>query len=824
MVQTEAEIAANNALAAEVAVAVPVPGTFDYLTPEDLEDRAAVGMRVLVPFGRRIVTGYIMALKPLSEMPDNSLKLKEIIQFLDDAPLFGPSLIALFRFASRYYHYPLGLTAAEALPSGLKVMSLRTAGLTSDGINALAAGSGSSEELEIMRLMDRPKGLPLARLAKKNRAGLKLVRILEARGWAKVETRIDQDRVKPKMRRWAALRGDPPQARYGPREKELMDVLGESGPQPLDDLRSRFPSLSTLVRRLESKGALALEEREVFRDSLGRALNIRKDAPELNEEQARAAETLRQALETRKYAPFLLYGVTGSGKTEVYLAAARKALAQGRSVLFLVPEISMTPAVEGLLKYRLHRETAVLHSGLSEGERYDQWQKIRRGEAMVVLGARSAIFSPMENLGLIIVDEEHDGAYKQEDKLKYQGRDLALLRGSRCGAVVVLGSATPSLESFYAAQTGKYGLLTLRERIGEGGLPPVDVVDLRYDSGRSRGALTPVLKAALGEVLDKSGQALLFINRRGLAGLPICLSCGHVLKCLNCSVSLTLHQKPGEEDGRNLSCHYCGFETEPPRQCPECGSKLIRFLGLGTERLEEDLRKHFPQARVARLDADTARPKGELTRILEALRDRELDVLVGTQMITKGHDFPGITLVGVIDADLGLHLPDFRAGERTFQLLAQVGGRAGRGADQGRVIVQTYTPDHYTLLLARKHDYLSFYREEIEQRRILMYPPFSRLTMLRLEGNSEERTRDAAEEAGALGRRLTPRGSDLEILGPAPAPVAKIKGKFRFQILVRSSQVPMLHRFLNRWTSGLYDLVKGQGVSFTLDVDPYQMM
>lgn len=814
---------------AEVAVALPVDGTFHYLVTGDLDPRVPPGTRVLVPFRARRVTGYVLDRPSRIDPAIAGLKLKKIIQPLDEEPLFSPDMIPFFRFAAEYYHYPLGLVIAEALPAGLKVMSHRAARLTLDGRQALKLDRPAPPEAALMTRLDRPHGLTLSRLAKENGEALKLVRRLEAKGWLVIETRLGRDRVRAGTQRW--LIPLPPEqaasARLGPREKELLEILADKGPAPTVELRDRFPSLGEMVRRLQKKGRLLVEEREVYRDSLGRALYLNNQAPTPTAEQAKAIEVLDQAVTAGKFSPYLLFGVTGSGKTEVYLAAAARALALGRTALFLVPEISLTPALEGLLKARFREETAVLHSGLSDGERYDQWLKIRRREARLVLGARSAIFAPLEDIGLIVVDEEHDGAYKQEDKLRYQARDLALVRGRQAGATVILGSATPSMESFNAARSGRYGLLTLERRVGHGRLPGVDVVDLRFDSGRRRGALTPVLKKALAETLDQGNQALLFINRRGLAGLPICLSCGHVLKCLNCSVTLTLHQPPEGSSSKNrLICHYCGFETPPPGRCPECDSKLFRYLGLGTERLEEEVKKAFPQARVGRLDADTTRPKGELTRILKSLRDQTLDVLVGTQMVTKGHDFPNITLVGVIEADLGLHLPDFRAGERVFQLLAQVGGRAGRGKTPGRVIIQTLSPEHYSLLQAKRHDFLGFFEKEVVQRRDLWYPPFSRIVMARLQGNSETRTGAVAKEAAALGRELIKAASDsgLELLGPAPAPLAKVRGKHRFQILVRGALVKPLHAFLGDWLARVRPGLKGRGVNMTIDVDPYQMM
>jgi primosomal protein N' (replication factor Y) len=813
-------------LAAEVAVAVPVPGTFHYLVPENISDIIRPGTRVLVPFGPRKVTGYVLSLASPEDMEIKRLPgLKEIIAPLDDQPLFGESLIPLFRFASTYYHHPLGMVIAEALPAGLNVMTHKTGRLTESGRRALKAVPPKDAAV-LMTKLNRPKGIILSRLLKDPKA-LSMFNRLKADGLAEVETSLHRERIRPKTEKWIHRAPDPPSdTRIGPKEKELLDHLEQNGPMAASDLSKTFTSLYSMAHRLTDKGQIVVEEREVFRDESGRAMAFDDHWLDLTPDQTDAVTAITKAVDAVEYAPFLIHGITGSGKTEVYLNVARNVLAQGRTVMFLVPEISLTPSLEGLLSTRFKEDVAVLHSGLSDGERYDQWVRIARGGVRIVLGARSAIFAPLDNLGLIVVDEEHDGAYKQEDKLRYQARDLALWRGRHAKAAVVLGSATPSVESFQGARSGRYTLLKLPERVGGGALPQVDVVDLRFAAGRRRAALTPVLKAALQETLTQNRQALIFINRRGLAGLPICLSCGFVIKCLNCSVTLTLHQGTNGNSKETLSCHHCGFEIDPPERCPECKSRLMRFLGMGTERLEKEIIKAYPDARVARLDADTTRPKGELSRMLKALRDRELDIMVGTQIVTKGHDFPNITLVGVIEADLGLHLPDFRASERTFQLLAQVSGRAGRGQDPGRVIVQTYSPGHYTLLLAQQHDYLSFFDEEIKHRRELRYPPFARLALLRFQGNSEQRTSELANEAGDLGREiLDQRPRDrVDLLGPAPAPLAKIKGRYRYQILLRGQQVKPLHAFIDKWLPLVEDLIRGKGVSCILDVDPHHML
>jgi len=811
---------------AEVAVALPIDGVFHYAVPENLDACLELGSRVLVPFGRRQVTGYVLKRRPVDDRENSPFTLKEIIESLDDEPIFDEKLLHLFQFAADYYHYPLGLVIAEALPAGLKTMSRRLAVITGQGCEALEKGLAGSDEAQALNCLIKENGIPLNDLTGKKQVPLKIIRRLESRGWLSFDLFIPRGRTGPKTETWLAPVNKPPTRKLGHREKELFEFISLNGPAPVSDLRALIPSLSAVAGRLGRKGLLTIEKREVYRDSEGRALYFNTEKPTLTPEQAEADQALEQAALAGGYHPFLLFGVTGSGKTEIYLSAISRTLEQGRTALILVPEISLAPAMEGRLKARFNEDIAIIHSGLPEGERYDQWLKIRRKEVRIVLGARSGVFAPLENVGLIVVDEEHDGAYKQEDKLRYQARDLAVVRARQAGAVLILGSATPSLESLYNVQTGRYRLLTLTSRVGGGRLPEVEVLDLKTAGRRSAGGLTSTLKLALQETLEQGKQALLFLNRRGLAPLPMCLSCGYVIKCQNCSVSLTLHQGGGDSEGDRLVCHYCGYTLPKPKNCPSCGSSAFRFIGLGTEKLEQEIKKRFPSARVGRLDADTARPKGALNTILRQLRDRELDILIGTQMITKGHDFPEITLVGVIEADLGLHLPDFRAGERTFQLLAQVAGRAGRGDSAGRVIIQTLNPDHYCILRAREHDSLEFFQEELAQRRQAGYPPFSRLVLVRLSGTMEEKTRDCAERAAGLGRRLLdrPLRKQVEILGPAPSPLARLKNRYYFQILVRGSEIRPLHSFLDEWMGQIKGMLKSRGVSCTVDVDPHHVM
>ena len=520
-----------------------------------------------------------------------------------------------------------------------------------------------------------------------------------------------------------------------------------------------------------------------------------------------------RGIHSKQFSPFLIYGVTGSGKTEIYLRAIEEVLKQGREAIVLVPEISLTPQLLSRFKDRFGENLCLLHSGLGRGERYDQWRRIWKGGVQIALGARSAIFAPFKNVGIIVVDEEHDPSYKQEEKLKYHARDLAVVRAKQNGTTLLLGSATPSLESFYNAERGKFHLLNLPERIERKPLPRVEVVDMRGEGG----PLSEKVKVALQKNIGNREQSLLFLNRRGFANFILCPDCGLTFKCPNCSVTLTYHLRD-----RSLQCHYCDYQVPAPGDCPQCQGHRLRGMGIGTERLEQEIRLLFPEAQVSRMDRDTTSRRRSHQEILKGLESGKIDILVGTQMIVKGHDFPNVTFVGVVSADTSLHFPDFRSSERTFQLLTQVAGRAGRGRAFGEVVIQTYNPDHYSILKAKIHDFVGFYQEEIQFRKALDYPPFSRLINLRIIGNSERKTRAASEEMGRIGKFLLKGGlgKGIEILGPSAAPFAKMRGKFRWQMLVKGKSPELLHQFARELSSRLEDEIKGQGVNLDIDVDP----
>ena len=541
----------------------------------------------------------------------------------------------------------------------------------------------------------------------------------------------------------------------------------------------------------------------------------------MSPDQDRACRDINAALGEHRFAPFLLHGVTASGKTEVYLQAARTALDLGKGVLVLLPEIALTDPVGQAFRQRFGPRVALLHSGLTPGARLDQWRRLAQGEMDIVVGARSAVFAPVANLGLIVVDEEHDPAYKNEGGLPYHARDVALYRGQLANAAVVLGSATPAITSFYRAQTGKYQYLSLPRRVTPQALPQIHLINLaEHRDHRRLPIISTPLRLALAETLERGEQSLLFLNRRGYANVFFCLFCGHILQCRSCSVTLTLHRQ--EE---RLRCHYCGYQEPIPALCPECQSAALKQYGLGTERLEKEVKVLFPQARVGRLDRDTASRRGRSSEILNDVKEQRLDILIGTQMITKGHDFPQVTLVGVVAADLSLFFPEYHAGERTFQLLSQVAGRAGRGDSPGQVFIQTFHPKHYPLTSTQNHDYQAFYQSELHSRQLLGYPPFTRLALLTVQGKKAELVeKSAAGTVRELAQTIKINNwhTHIRVLGPAPAPRSRLKDYYRWHILLKSYGRQPLAQVLQNLRGG-FAKKWGSGIALLVDVDPVGM-
>ncbi len=633
--------------------------------------------------------------------------------------------------------------------------------------------------------------------------------------------------AKPRRELWAGPVNQPQEdqipKRLGPKSRALLAYLREAGPTPVKDLHSLFPACLDSLRRLAARELIVLEDRTRLRTLPDDAPpTLAEPALTLVPHQEQALAAIIQGIDQNDFAPFLLHGVTASGKTEVYLGAADHALARGRQVLVLVPEIALTHPVGQAFQQRFGPRVALLHSGLSEAFRVDQWRRIMVGEVDIVVGARSAVFAPLPRLGLVVVDEEHDPSYKQEGGLLYQARDVALYRGKLAKAAVVLVSATPQVTTCYSARAGKYRYLHLGHRVTPQSLPEIQLVDLRTQRGdKGLKVISRPLLNALEEVLRRGEQALLFLNRRGYARAVFCLFCGRVFQCRHCSVALTHHQ-----DRDILVCHYCGYTEAVPERCPDCQSTAIKRYGVGTEKVETEVKRLLPGARVARLDRDTAPNSGRALKVLKEFAAGELDFLVGTQMITKGHHFPQVTLVGVIAADLSLYFPEYHAGERTFQLLSQVAGRAGRGAAKGTVLIQTYQPEHYVFQTVQAQDYDGFFQRELEARRQLGYPPYTRLALVRLSGPVAETVAREARRLAAALENLRSRDHELRsrvrILGPAPAGLTRLQGRFRWQILIKSYGRPALVHLLQHlrrvWTPA-----PRSHLSLTLDIDPVSL-
>ena len=800
----------------EVAIPIPSNRTFTYSVPDESRADVAPGKRVLVPFGKRSLTGYILAIRRSTDRKDT----REIVRVLDREPLFHEEDLRFYRWAADYYFTPLGRALGEILPGGIDIESLLWAVKRGD------AGDLTPLQKSIVdSLGRRSSGMPLRSLEKElgKKTLLNELRRLEKRGIVSLEERMRKPAVKGRTERIATLREAPadPVKLTDRQRLTLMAIEAAGGRARVAELGEIGDPLPAL-RALEKKGFVTLGEEETLRSpespgEIGRAYSPLK----LNAEQEAALGTILNGISSGAFSPLLLHGVTGSGKTEVYIRAITEVLRQGGRAIYLVPEIALTPQLIGRMESRFAAgEIAVLHSGIGPAVRYDQWRKIERGEAKIVVGARSAIFAPAGNLRLIIVDEEHDASYKQDERMPYNARDLAVVRAKQQGAAVILGSATPGLQTFHNTREKEYVYLELTRRVEQRELPHVEIVDMKNErdpNGRIR-SLSRLLVEQVGRTLEARKQSLLFLNRRGFNTYHYCGDCAHVFRCLNCAVSLTHHLSEGA-----LRCHYCDFSVKAPPVCPECGGVRILSYGLGTERLTAEIQDLFPQARIARMDSDTTSSRGSHGRILQALGRGEIDILVGTQMITKGHDFPGVTLVGVISADTTLNMPDFRAAERTFQLLTQVSGRGGRGESPGAVVIQTLNPGHYAIQRTRTHDFAGFYEDEIALRRDLGYPPFSRMITLIVSGTGKEQVEKGAGRLGQRAARLA-AGDDfkgrLTVIGPMEAPLGKVRGRYRQQLLVRGKQVRPLHAFVRQLVEGA-DLA---GCEIRVDVDPMNFM
>ncbi|SDZ80565.1 replication restart DNA helicase PriA [Desulfuromusa kysingii] len=725
---------------ADIAVNIPLKQLFSYRIPESLVSSTDVGMRVKIPFGRRLTVGFILSIRN-----GDAAGLKDLQGLFEDEPILSSELIKLLRWAADYYCHPIGQVVRTALPAAL-----------------------GNEKTTV-----------------------------------KIRTEAIYQPLDPEIK----LRGKT--------QQELLTFIIQEKSVGLTRIREQFSAPHAALKRLVEVGALQCDERELCRDPFRLDKLPVDQCITLNSAQSEAVDRITSAIDDNCFSGFLLHGVTGSGKTEVYLHSVDQCLAAGRQALVLVPEISLTPQLVSRFRARFELKgirIAVLHSGLSSGERYDAWREIMRNQIQIVIGARSAVFAPLQNLGLIVVDEEHESSYKQAEGFRYNARDLALVRGQQQHCPVLLGSATPSFASYYRSEQGALTRLTLDKRVHAGDLPKVEIIDLKEQV--CDGELSNVLIEAIQQALEQQEQVLLLLNRRGFAPFLLCADCGETFCCPNCEITLTYHQQK-----RELRCHYCDYVDVVPESCHKCQGLNIEPQGAGTEKLEEELEKLFPSARIKRMDRDTTSRKGAHQNIMTEMMARKIDILVGTQMIAKGHDFPGVSLVGVLAADSTLNIPDFRSGERSFSLFTQVAGRAGRASGGGKVYIQSYNPEHYALTCAAEQDYHQFYLQELPFRQELGYPPCGHLVNLVFSGNNNHQVQAAAKQFSSFLFRVA---GSVEILGPSPCPLARLRGKSRYQILLKAAARPDLRRLLNRLDEQIAQLPRQ--VTLHIDVDPIDML
>jgi primosomal protein N' (replication factor Y) len=770
----------------DVAVPVPLDATFTYRIPDDSPE-PVVGGRVIVPFREQRLSGIVTELH--DREPD--FTVKRVSQVLDTTPALTPELMDLGRWIAQYYIAPIGEVFRTMLPLSAEFHRVIGYRITDKGIDALHAAStvGSS-----LRSRKEPEHQMLEYAVLNRLADGEVVRegtlrsasgatraVLQTMARKKWIAREDLSDVRDASRRVQIATLKDVEGKLNANQQTIIEYLRvqDSHRAPVDTLRE-LPVPRTTLQTLVKRGIVELsEEAAAFRMS---GMKPRKLEFLFTPAQKAALETIISSVDQRKFLPMLLHGVTGSGKTAVYLSAMQAVLAKGRSAILLVPEIGLTPAMAADLHQIFGDEVAILHSALSDDERAEQWKRIRNGESHIVVGTRSAVFAPVPNLSLIVVDEEHDHSYKQEEMPRYHARDVAVMRAKMSNAAVVLGSATPSLETYYNALQGKYRLLELPERIEKRPLPEVEVLDMRDEFQRTKKdeALSRKLVAEIGDRLERHEQVMVLLNRRGYSAFVLCRECGESIQCKNCAISMTYHKRE-----HRLVCHYCGYMRPAPKTCPKCGSEFVQYLGTGSEKLEHILHGMFPQARIARLDRDTVRGRDDFERMLTALQCGEIDLLVGTQMIAKGHDVANVTLVGVVGSDAALSFPDFRAAERTFQLLTQVGGRAGRGETPGKVVLQTFFPDHYAIQYAAAHDYRGFYEKEIRFRSWMHYPPFNAVSNVLVRSQKLD---EALSWSGVLGKWFeTTRLEGVRVMGPAAAAIVRLKTEYRYHFLLKSA-------------------------------------
>ena len=797
---------------AEVIVdvaAYPVDRPFDYLVPAEMTNIMECGSRVKVPFGPRNVLGFVVALKNDTDVPLE--KIKPITQILDIEPVLTGEMLQLAKWLkNETICYEIDALQVM-LPSALRAKYEKVITLQTDVEHLPPSLKEWFEKSERVNLKQFEKNnlLPDIKKALKEKM-VSLENVVQQKGKVKEVRKV---RICPERETLTEIFNNI--SKRAKKQKLLVEWMFNHVGEIMepDIIYKELNTSSQVLQAVIELGAASFIQQEVYRDPFTKDVK-KTDFLNLTDEQSTALYKITDAMNRKQPETFLLHGITGSGKTEVYLQAIAKCLEEGKEAIVLVPEISLTPQMTERFRSRFGELVAVMHSGLSVGEKYDEWRKVHQGKVKVVVGARSAIFAPFENVGIIILDEEHESTYKQEDSPRYHARDVAIWRSNYHSCPVILGSATPSLESFARSKKKVYTLLTLKERALKQSLPTVQVVDMRDELKQgNRSMFSQQLVESIRIRLERKEQIVLFLNRRGYSAFVLCRDCGTVLQCENCDISLTYHRS-----NEKCKCHYCGYEIHVPKTCPQCQSDHIRFFGTGTQKVEEEIAKLFPEARVLRMDVDTTKTKGSHEQLLQAFGDGEADILLGTQMIAKGLDYPNITLVGVLSADTSLHLPDFRAAEKTFQLLTQVSGRAGRHSKPGEVVIQTYTPEHYAIELAKSQEYEPFYEREMHMRHQAGYPPYYYLALIQI---SHHDVMMAAEYAGKAADWLRSKLSfNISIIGPTTAGISRLQNRYRYQCLIKykiePNLIPTLLQLIKLYRS---DWIK-KGIILTVDLDP----
>ena len=802
---------------AKVIVDVPTMQTdqpFTYLVPENLNEQLAVGMRVEVPFGNgnRHVQGFVLAIEPIAAtvLDETNVQLKELVAVLDLKPVLNTEMLALADYMKEKT-FAFKITCLQTmLPSVMRADYQKYIYLTDElseelqdqlfyGLEEISWDQAQERGIlpQLMTLRKQQKVDIRYEVTTRNK--VKMVRFIQA---AKEFEQLEEIRLG--LRKGAKKKG------------QLLYYLQRLGTEKVTAVKEmkELGFSTALLNEAAKNGWLTFIEKEAYRDPFANQTFEKTTALSLNAEQQVAVETILQSVQEQQSQTYLLEGITGSGKTEVYLQVIAEVLNQGKTAIMLVPEISLTPQMVQRFKSRFGEHVAVMHSGLSQGEKYDEWRKIERGEAEVVVGARSAIFAPIENIGVIIIDEEHEASYKQEETPRYHARDLAIWRSEYHHCPVVLGSATPSLESRARAQKNVYQRLRLTQRANQAAtLPTIDVVDMRQEVENGNvSSFSMSLQEKLQERLEKNEQSVLLLNRRGYSSFVMCRDCGYVLPCPNCDISLTLHM-----DSKTMKCHYCGHEERIPYRCPNCGQDKIRYYGTGTQKVEEELQTLLPDSRILRMDVDTTRRKGAHEKILRTFGEGQADILLGTQMIAKGLDFPNVTLVGVLNADTALNLPDFRSSERTFQLLTQVSGRAGRAEKPGEVIIQSFNPEHYAIQLAKAQDYEDFYTKEMYIRHRGDYPPYYFTVQITASHPEEnEAAKQMFQIATKLKQGLSPQAI---LLGPTPNAIMRVNNRYFYQVIIKYKQEPMLQPLLKEILTDT-QRATARGLKLSIDAEP----